>query len=79
MTRSANPERVARRASGHCGRRDCRCTHTEGCDHGWIELPSYTDPVTGQTYTPVGPCPVCRHELYTRQAEAIVKGSVNVR
>lgn len=24
--------------SRHCGRQGCQCTHTEGCEGGWIEL-----------------------------------------
>lgn len=61
-----DPERVRRRPIVHCGRVGCRCTHTEGCDHGWVELPPYTDPATKQTYAPVAPCPVCRPESYGR-------------
>jgi len=66
-----DPERLRRRPITHCGREGCRCTHTEGCDHGWVEMPAYTDAVTKQTYTPVAPCPVCRSESYQRlQAES---------
>lgn len=62
-----DPRRVARRERNHCGRATgCTCTHTEGCDHGWLELPAYTDEITKQTYHPVQPCPACRPEHYTR-------------
>lgn len=74
-TRPTNPAGIARRDRGHCGRSGCRCTHTHGCDHGWVQLPSYTDPKTLQTYSPVGPCPVCRPEATARQ----VQGSVTDR
>ncbi len=60
-----DPRRVERRDRNHCGR-DCRCTHTEGCDRGWVAMPAYTDPVTKQTYEPVAPCPMCRPESYAR-------------
>lgn len=33
----------------HCRRKGCPCTHTEGCDRGWIEQPDGT----------VRKCPVC--------------------
>ena len=61
-----DPQRVQRRPITHCGRAGCRCTHTEGCDHGWVEMPAYVDPVTKQTYQPVQPCPMCRPESYQR-------------
>lgn len=64
-----DPRRVALRTPGHCGRGECRCTHTEGCEFGWVEMPAYTDPVTKQTYQPVQPCPVCRPESYARLRE----------
>lgn len=70
-----NAARIARwRDHNHCGRAGCRCTHSDGCDHGWIDGLSYTDPVTLQTYRPVEPCPVCRPEY----AERLMKGSTNV-
>lgn len=65
-TVNPDPRRVKLRAPNHCGRDGCRCTHTEGCDHGWVEMPVYTDAVTKQAYTPVQPCPVCRPEPYQR-------------
>lgn len=38
------------RPGAHCGRTGCLCTHTEGCDGGWIEVPpsqvGYEAPVT---------------------------------
>lgn len=70
-----DPRRVDRREGPHCQRRGCPCTHTEGCDHGWIEQPTYTDPVTKQTYTPVAPCPACRPEPHQRlRAESVNDG-----
>jgi hypothetical protein len=72
--RQLNPDRLNRRDRGHCGRAACRCTHTDGCDHGWLDTEPYTDPVTLQTYAPVEPCPVCRPEATERR----VKGSRNV-
>lgn len=61
-----DPRRVDRRETTHCQRKGCTCTHTEDCDHGWIQQPAYTDPVTQQTYAPVRPCPACRPEHYQR-------------
>jgi hypothetical protein len=74
-TRTINPARLAYRDRGHCGREACRCTHSHGCDHGWIQLPAYEHPATGLVYEPVGPCPVCRPEATARQ----IQGSVTVR
>lgn len=67
-TVNPDPRRVQLRPTAHCGRKHCRCTHTEGCDHGWVEMPDYVDPVTKQTYTPVQRCPICRPEHYQRVA-----------
>lgn len=64
MERLSVNRRDGLRDVGHCGRAGCRCTHTEGCDHGWVDMPAYTDPVTKQGYAPVAPCPVCRPESY---------------
>ena len=62
----------------HCGRAGCLCTHTHGCECGWIWT-EYVDEkiikrnnsgardVIRQTYQGVYPCPVCdpeRHSLY---------------
>lgn len=43
-----------------CGRPSCRCTHTDPCDRGWIDLPpsEYHGVVTAR----VAPCPICRPE-----------------
>lgn len=56
------------RDATHCYRKACRCTHTDGCDHGWIDL----DPITnhGVTYERVAPCPVCRPEAAARRDNA---------
>lgn len=38
---------AVRRDSGqgrHCGRAGCQCTHTDGCDAGWIECPPAQQP-----------------------------------
>lgn len=55
---------IGLRERGHCGREACRCTHTDGCDFGWVEMPPYTEHQV--TYRPVAPCPVCRPESYQR-------------
>lgn len=63
---SPDPGRAARFPRGHCGRPGCRCTHTEGCDYGWMEG---GEPYTqrGVVYAaPVEPCPACRPEAATR-------------
>lgn len=66
MTKSnADVGRAARFPRGHCGREGCRCTHTEGCDHGWIEGKPYTH--RGVRYAaPQEPCPACRPEAHER-------------
>lgn len=64
-----DPRRLHRRETLHCGRLACRCTHTDGCEYGWIEGTPYTDDVTLQTYRPVEPCPVCRPEATARRIE----------
>jgi len=54
--------RAARFPRGHCGRAGCRCTHSHGCDHGWIEAEAYSH--RGVSYAaPQDPCPTCRPEL----------------
>lgn len=58
----------------HCGITKCECTHTQGCEFGWI-YGTETDRkvaksrdgqtiVTEQKYEVVSPCPNCRPELY---------------
>lgn len=65
----ADPRRLHKREAPHCGRDGCRCTHSDGCEYGWIEAGAYTDAVTLQTYSPVEPCPVCRPEATARRIE----------
>lgn len=65
--------RAARFPRGHCGRRGCACTHTHGCDHGWLETEGYTH--RGVHYTaPQDPCPICRPEAAAR----VIEGSVTL-
>lgn len=53
--------------SGNCGRRYCRCTHSDGCEYGWIDMPPL---VRGKhAYERVAPCPVCRPESALRVYE----------
>jgi hypothetical protein len=58
-------------AGAHCRRAGCQCTHTDGCDGGWIEVApaEAPDPVLfGEQEAPavedqggrVRPCPMCR-------------------
>lgn len=66
MPRAATPDpsRATRFPRGHCGRAGCRCTHTEGCDHGWVDMPPRE--LNGQRYTEVAPCPICRPDAMDR-------------
>lgn len=50
------PGSVGPRRGQPCAKATCQCTHTEGCDGGYIELPA--DPTTGNDR--VTPCPVCK-------------------
>lgn len=59
------------RDSGHCGRAGCRCTHTAGCDHGWLDDQPWTNPETGITYEQVSPCPICRPDAADRLAQQL--------
>lgn len=77
IARARTTARPPHHIDGHCGRAGCRCTHTEGCDRGWVDVPSYTDPRTLQTYSPVAPCPVCRPERFDLYARGVERGSVN--
>jgi hypothetical protein len=50
--------RESGRTGQHCGPQACKCTHTDGCDGGWIDQES------GQ----VAPCPRCKpraHQILT--------------
>lgn len=69
--REPDAGRAARFPRGHCGRPGCRCTHTENCDHGWIEGQPYTH--RGVRYAaPQEPCPACRPEAAAR----VIMGSI---
>lgn len=70
--KTPDPSRAARFPRGHCGRAGCRCTHTEGCDHGWVDMPPRQ--LHGGTYTEVAPCPVCRPDAMDR----LMAGSTTV-
>lgn len=61
----------------HCGVRNCPCTHTHGCERGWIFVEYYDEKIVktkaGLTdtikikYDGVTPCPMCspdRYEIY---------------
>ena len=62
----------------HCYRTGCICTHTDGCEYGWIWI-EYVDEkvikrntsgardVIRRKYDGVYPCPICdpdRYQLY---------------
>lgn len=51
-----------------CHRPACRCTHTEPCDRGWLELPPITR--NGIAYERVAACPICRPEAAARRDAA---------
>lgn len=46
----------------HCGRKDCVCTHTGGCDRGFINLVELR-PDGSERDLGVSPCRTCRQEL----------------
>ena len=53
--RQSHPDATGPARTGRpCDRRDCRCTHTDGCDGGWIEIYADED---GRDR--VMPCPNC--------------------
>lgn len=75
MTKAVRTDagRAARFPRGHCGRAGCACTHSHGCDHGWLETEAYTH--RGVRYdAPQDPCPVCRPEA----VERMLAGSTTV-
>lgn len=47
------------RPGRHCGRGDCRCTHTQGCEAGWLES---SPSAAGNDQ--VRPCPACNPRRY---------------
>jgi hypothetical protein len=46
----------------HCGDSSCICTHTSGCEKGWI-LGKYLDEKNVE-YEAVSPCPICDPDRY---------------
>jgi hypothetical protein len=42
-------------SEAHCPRRDCMCTHTNGCYRGWMDQPDREVAI---------PCVICRGELH---------------
>ena len=58
----------------HCGASGCICTHTDGCDKGWIlgkyyedrvvKLPSGVNSTITETFEGVSPCPMCDPDRY---------------
>lgn len=60
-----------------CGRRDCRCTHTQPCERGWLTMPPVV--AQGVTYERVAPCPVCRPEAATRYEAQLRASSKDVK
>ena len=62
----------------HCGKTGCICTHTHGCERGWIWIDYVDETIVKRNnsgardairrkYQGVYPCPSCdpiRHELY---------------
>lgn len=68
----------------HCGRAGCECSHTDGCEAGWIEnrpgmvqadlfdAPEDAQPAARVQYDSVRPCPRCaprRAELIEETAD----------
>ena len=66
----------------HCFRAGCRCSHTHGCEKGWIwgisvvkrivVLKDKTQDIVTQEYDSVSPCPNCdpdRAELFCDSKE----------
>ena len=58
----------------HCGSSGCICTHTDGCDKGWIlgkfndekivKLSSGVKSTVTETFEGVSPCPMCDPDRY---------------
>jgi hypothetical protein len=58
----------------HCGTAGCICTHTEGCEKGWIwgkftddktvRLPNDVYTTVTETFEGVSPCPICDPDRY---------------
>lgn len=54
---------VSPRPGRHCGRGDCRCTHTQGCEGGWIE--ASPDRAGNDQVRPCRECNPRRHRVLT--------------
>jgi uncharacterized protein YcbX len=62
-------QRAAENSGGtSCGKKGCTCTHTDGCEAGWIETSTRDE--RGVTYDQVKPCPRCRGDVATIAASA---------
>ena len=58
----------------HCGTSNCICTHTQGCEKGWIlgkftedkivKLPNGINSTVTETFEGVSPCPMCDPDRY---------------
>ena len=58
----------------HCGVTGCICTHTQGCERGWIygkynedkvvKLPNGVHSTVTETFEGVSPCPICDPDCY---------------
>jgi hypothetical protein len=58
----------------HCGNSGCICTHTQGCERGWIfgkytedkvvKLSNGIHSTVTETFEGVSPCPICDPDRY---------------
>jgi hypothetical protein len=58
----------------HCGNSGCICTHTQGCERGWVygkynddkvvKLPNGVNSTVTETFEGVSPCPICDPDRY---------------
>jgi hypothetical protein len=46
----------------HCGNTGCICTHTLGCEKGWIYVKHLDEKYV--EYEGVSPCPICDPDRY---------------
>ena len=61
--RANHPDSTAPRAGDPCPNPNCRCTHTDGCEAGWIEVEA-----DNEGRARVMSCPTCnfrRHQILT--------------
>ena len=63
MTRTVGPDFWA---PMRCPWPECQCTHTGGCNAGWLDIDSWDDP-DGKAWA--RPCPNCRPTLAVRLRE----------